>query len=90
MASYFGYIIKYLSGKQTIAQRPIMKRCWTAYQGGVQRAGVLRGVGRGGALGEHEVLLDEEDRKVLFVDRDPVALPPVQVFSPRRLRGKLF
>ena len=56
-----------------------MKRRWTAYQGGVQRAGVLRGVGRGGSLGEHEVLLDEEDRVVVLVDRDPVALPPVQV-----------
>lgn len=47
--------------------------------GGVQRAGVWLRVGRGGAVCEDEVLLEEEEGDVLFVDGDPLPPVPVQV-----------
>ena len=51
------------------------------YHCGVQRAGVWLGVGRGGSVREDEVLLEEEEGEAvgLLVDRDPLALVPVQV-----------
>ena len=47
----------------------------------MQRAGVWLRVGRGGAVCEDEVLLEEEEGEVvgLLVDRDPLTLVPVQV-----------
>ena len=52
---------------------------WNIYHGGVQRAGVWLRVGRGGAVCEDEVLLEEEEGDVLFVDGDPLPPVPVQV-----------